>query len=416
MIIPQRLESEKKTKFGRHKWIWTKSSLFMARMTRRERLLATLRGEGVDRPAVNFYEIGGFSVDPNDPDEFNIYNAPSWQPLLELAENQTDITRMVSPVRAQSHLSWDGSDSAGIRDQFVEEKVWEENDSRFTRQTFKINGKELTSLSRRDKYLDTVWTVEPLLKNQDDVKLYLTLPDEVFEENINIAHCEEEEEKLGDTGIVMVDTEDPICAVAALFQLDYFTLFAFSEPDLCHRLLEKHARYIHKRTEVVAREFPGRLWRIYGPEYVTEPFLPPNLFDDYVVKYTGPMVDQIKKYGGFVRIHSHGRIKNVLPYIAKMSADAIDPIEPPPQGDVDLRYMRRTYGKQLALFGNIEVTDIENMPSDIFRKVVKQAIADGTSGEGRGFVLMPSSAPYGRKISDRTFRNYQIMIEEVENL
>jgi len=388
----------------------------MTQMTRRERLMATLKGEVVDRPAVNFYEIGGFSVDPNDPDEFNIYNAPSWQPLLELADNQTDITRMVSPVRAQSHLSWDGSDNAGLRDQFVEEKVWEENDSRFTRQTFKINGKELTSLSRRDKYLDTVWTVEPLLKNNNDVKLFLTLPDEVFEENINIAHCEEEEKKLGDSGIVMVDTEDPICAVAALFQLDVFTLFAFSEPDLCHSLLEKHARYIHKRTEVVAREFPGRLWRIYGPEYVTEPFLPSNLFDDYVVKYTGPMVKQIKSYGGFVRIHTHGRTKNVLDYIAKMGADAIDPIEPPPQGDVELGYMRRTYGKQLVLFGNIEVTDIENMPSDMFRKVVKQAIADGTSGEGRGFVLMPSAAPYGRNIPDLTFRNYQIMVEEVESL
>lgn len=388
----------------------------MTRMTRRERLMATLKGEIVDRPAVNFYEIGGFSVDPNDPDEFNIYNAPSWQPLLELAENHTDVIRMVSPVRAQSHLSWDGSDNKGIRDQFVEEKVWEENDSRFTRQTFKINGKELTSLSRRDKYLDTVWTVEPLLKSPDDAKLFLQLPDEVFEENINIAHCEEEENKLGDIGIVMVDTEDPICAVAALFQLDIFTLLAFSEPDLCHRLLEKHARYIHKRTELVAKEFPGRLWRIYGPEYVTEPFLPSNLFDDYVVKYTGPMVEQIKKYGGFARIHSHGRIKSVLDYIAKMGADAIDPIEPPPQGDVELTFMRKAYGKQLVLFGNIEVTDIENMPSDMFRKVVKQAIADGTSGEGRGFVLMPSAAPYGRNIPDLTFRNYQIMVEEVEKL
>jgi len=40
-------------------------------MTRRERLMATLRGEPVDRPALNFYEIGGFQVDPSDPDQFN---------------------------------------------------------------------------------------------------------------------------------------------------------------------------------------------------------------------------------------------------------------------------------------------------------------------------------------------------------
>jgi len=87
-------------------------------MTRRERLWATIKGERVDRPALSFHEIGGFVINPDDPDEYNIYNSPSWKPLLELAENETDIIRMVSPVRAQSHLAWDGSDHTGIRDQF----------------------------------------------------------------------------------------------------------------------------------------------------------------------------------------------------------------------------------------------------------------------------------------------------------
>jgi hypothetical protein len=385
-------------------------------MTRRERLTATLRGEAVDRPAVNFYEIGGFLVNPDDPDEYNIYNSPAWRPLLDLAENQTDLIRLVSPVRAQSHLSWDGSDNVGIKSQFVNEKTWEENGSRFTRQTFMIQGKELTALTRRDKNLDTVWTVESLLKTIDDIKLYLQLPDEIFEERIDIAHLVQEEEKLGDRGIIMVDTEDPVCAVAALFSLEDFSVFAFTEQDLCHKLLEKHSRYIHKRTKTVAREFPGRLWRIYGPEYVTEPLLPAPFFKDYVVQYTGPMVRHIKDYGGVVRIHSHGCIRNVVDYFIDMGADATDPIEPPPHGDVELKYMRENYGKKLVLFGNIEISDIENMPSEQFRKMVRKSVTDGTTGEGRGFVLTPTSAPYGRSISELTYRNYQIMIEEVERL
>ncbi len=386
----------------------------MRSMTRRERLTATMKGEPVDRPAVSFYEIGGFLVNPDDPDEYNIYNSPSWKPLLDLAESKTDIIRLVSPVRAQSHLSWDGSTNIGIRSQFVNEKSWEENGSRYTRQTFLIRGKELTSISRRDKNLDTVWTVEYLLKNIEDVKLYLELPDEIFDENIDISHLEEEEKKLGDKGIIMVDTEDPVCAVAALFTLEDFSLFAYTEPELCHRLLDKHARYIHRRTQKVSGDFPGRLWRIYGPEYVTEPLLPASFFDDYVVRYTGPMVRQIKENGGMVRIHSHGRIKNVADYFIQMGADATDPIEPPPHGDVELKYMREKYGKQMVLFGNIEISDLEHMPSELFRNVVKKSIADGTSGEGRGFVLTPTSAPYGRTIADLTFRNYQIMVEEVE--
>ena len=68
-------------------------------MTRRERLMATLRGEAVDRVAVNFYETGGMLVDPSDPDEFNVYNSESWRQLLNLAEEQSDLIRMRSAVR-----------------------------------------------------------------------------------------------------------------------------------------------------------------------------------------------------------------------------------------------------------------------------------------------------------------------------
>ena len=50
-----------------------------------------------------------------------------------------------------------------------------------------------------------------------------------------------------------------------------------AEPALFHQLLEKMARSIHRRTEQVSRLFPGRLWRIYGPEYATPPYLPDHI-------------------------------------------------------------------------------------------------------------------------------------------
>ncbi|KPL10307.1 MAG: hypothetical protein AMS26_21595 [Bacteroides sp. SM23_62] len=135
-----------------------------------------------------------------------------------------------------------------------------------------------------------------------------------------------------------------------------------------------------------------------------------------MVRYDNPMVEMIHRYEGFVRIHSHGNIKGILDYIAEMKADAIDPIEPPPQGDVELGYVRQKYGNQMVLFGNLEISDIENMPSDMFREVVRSSIKAGTEGAGRGFVLMPSSSPCSRDISEPTLRNYQIIIEEIHNL
>jgi len=382
-------------------------------VSRRERLMATLCGKPVDRPAVNFYEVGGFRIDPSDPDEFNVYNDPSWQPLLRLAEEQTDLIRMRSPVRSRSHeldILPCRPDAGNPLDEFFSVDEYVEDGYSFKRITMKVGGRTMTELTRRSPEVDTLWTVEHLLKNPEDLKAYLELPDEIFAEDVDVTGLVEEDRKLGESGIIMVDTEDPICAAASLFSMEDFTVVALTEQKLFHRLLEKLSKHIQVRTEKTAKAFPGHLWRIYGPEYATEPYLPPNLFKEYVVRYTGPMVKTIQKHGGFARIHCHGRIRAVLDYIVEMGAAAIDPIEPPPQGDVELEYVRSKYGRGLVLFGNLEIADIENCEPGEFEKIVEKALIDGTSGKGKGFVLMPSSAPNGREITPRMMANYQTMI------
>lgn len=364
--------------------------------------MATLRGEPVDRPAVNFYEVGGVGADPNSPDPFNIYNDPSWKPLLDLAEKQTDLIRMVGPQIKSS------SDS-GPSDNFSSESYMD-NSSLYTRTRVEAAGRTLTTLSRRDPHVATVWTIEHLLKDTDDLKAYLSLPDGGSTCEVDVSNLLEAEKEVSDKGIVMVDIADPICHAASLFSMQDYTVTAFTEPKLFHALLERIARGIYPVVEQVAKEFPGRLWRVVGPEYATEPYLPPRLFEEYVVRYTQPIVQSIKKYGGYPRIHCHGRIKSALPYFVQMGATGTDPIEPPPQGDVELDYVRREYGRDLALFGNIEASDIENMDPAEFEKVVAKTLRDGTAGEGKGFVLMPSSCPYGRKITAQTMANYETMV------
>jgi uroporphyrinogen-III decarboxylase len=370
-------------------------------MTRRERLMATLHGRPVDRPAVSFYEIGGFDIEPRDPGPFNIYNDPSWQPLLALAEEQTDLIRLRTP-RLQCPAN-----------PFFTTETREDGGARLTRTTVRVNGRTLTSLTRRDREVNTIWFLEHLLKDLDDLKAYLEIPDEVFAEEVEVANLIDEDRRLGDRGIVMVDTPDPLCLAAALFSMEDYLVVAFSEPGWFHRLLEKTARVLHHRTAVVAREFPGHLWRIYGPEYASEPFMPPRLFEEYVTRYTGPMVDLVQRHGGFVRLHCHGRIRSLLPSFVRMGVTATDPIEPPPHGDITLAEVRRDYGRDLVLFGNLEVTDLENMRPPQFEQVVARSLRDGTAGEGRGFVLLPSAAPYGRTITPTTLANYETMVRLV---
>ena len=320
--------------------------------------MATLRGEPVDRPAVNFYEIGGFIVDPDNPVESNVYNSPDWQPLLRLAEEHTDIIRM---CRLRQVPAGDN-----CRDDFFKADRYFEDGSRFDKTTLTVAGRTMTALSRRDPGVDTIWHLEHLLKSDEDLRAYLALPDECFACEPDVPDLEAQEAGLGDRGIAMIDTGDPMCASASLFSMEDYTIIAMTEQALFHELLDKHARVLHQLAEGAAKRFPGRLWRIVGPEYASEPYLPPTLFEEYVTRYTGPMVESIQKHGGFARIHSHGRLQNILPHILKMNPMGLDPVEPPPQGDMELADIRRECGRELVLFGNLEATDIENMETSEF--------------------------------------------------
>ena len=387
-------------------------------MQPRARLMATLKGETVDRPPLSFYELNGLDENPGGKDPFNIYSHPSWAPLIELTRERTDriVMRPVgfkgAPADPLAELTfrrtWVESEGVGFPNSEVP------TGRQFTHSTITYAGCTLTALTRRDMDVNTVWHLEHLLKNSADLQVYLQLPQPEFGGEPDIALVLAAEQAIGDSGIVMIDLADPLCLAAELFDMSNYLVVALTEPALFHRLLDRFAAIIYPKVEAVARALPGRLWRIVGPEYASPPFLPPRLFREFVTRYDTPIVQAIQRYGGFARMHSHGRLKLILDHILETGCDGLDPIEPPPQGDMELSEVRQRYGEQLVLFGNLEVSDIENLPTVEFERKVKAALEQGTTGNGRGFVLMPSSCPYGRVLSPLTLQNYRRMVEIVE--
>jgi uroporphyrinogen-III decarboxylase len=375
-------------------------------MTRRERLMATLRGDPVDRPAVSFYEINGLTQKSDDPDPFNIYSHPSWRPLLDLARNHTD--RIV--LRGVAFDSISPDPLTGLT---REETTLVGGSRRITR-TIAAGRRTLTTRTRRDCDVNTLWTEDHLLKDADDLQAFLALPAPATDGRVDPSGVLATEAALGDTGIAMIDTPDPLCLAASLFDMAEYTVIAMTEPVLFRRLLDRFAATLLPKTEAVAKALPGRLWRIFGPEYAAPPYLPPALFREYVCSYVTPMIQSIQRYGGYARIHSHGNLRAILDDIVAMGPDGLDPIEPPPQGDVELAYVRQKYGRNLVLFGNLEASDIENLPTAQFAEKVRRALDEGTAGNGRGFVLLPSACPYGRVLSKLAMKNYEKMVELVK--
>jgi hypothetical protein len=376
-------------------------------MQRRDRLMTTLRGQPVDRPAVSFYEINGLDERADDPDPFNIYSHPSWAPLIELARERTDRIVMRSvPLRATP---------ADPLAELTTTETWFVDGTRYTRRTIRHGRYAFTAVDRRDPDVNTTWRIEHFLKGPDDLRAWLALPEPPqVSGDPDTSSVLAAEMALGDSGIVMIDTADPLCLAADLFSMGDYTVAAATEPVLFQRLLERLAAILWPKTEAVAAALPGRLWRIYGPEYASVPYLNPRFFREYVVCYDTPMVQAIQRHGGFARLHCHGRLKAILDDIAATGCDGLDPIEPPPQGDIDLRTVREKVGRQMVLFGNLEASDLENLPTPEFEGRIRRAISEGSAGAGRGFVLMPSACPYGRVLSPLALANYRKMVGVVE--
>jgi uroporphyrinogen-III decarboxylase len=157
---------------------------------------------------------------------------------------------------------------------------------------------------------------------------------------------------------------------------------------------------IHNYLEHLLQKGAVTMYRICGPEYATPPYLNPREFDKLVKSYDVNLVNLLHRYRGYARLHSHGKVKRVLPIIKEMEVDAIDPMEPPPDGDVELHEARKILGTRTVLIGNIEERLFEIGHKTDIEKQVKKAISQAaTTGE---FILcptaMPISTPLRRKI------------------
>jgi len=358
-------------------------------LTSRERLLKTLNREPIDRIPISTYELTPYGADP-------WYEAqPSYRELLKFIAEKTDILCLWDQP-AQNACAWE-----------EEFQRWSENESFFERYILHTPKGDLTRLTRRDANLNTLWTVEPLLKTLEDAEAYFALPWDFG--GMDMTRYRQIEARMGDRGLMLCDTLDPVCALAYGFGFESFMIYAWQERERVKKcmdaVLERLLIELRHKLELGA----GPIWRIYGPEYISPPYFPVEAFRELVAAYDKPLIDLIHEYGGKARLHSHGRVSRLLDIIVEMGADAIDPLEPPPQGDADLAEVKKKYGDRLILFGNIELSYLEYWEAGQIEDYVKRSIE--AAAKGGGYVIMPTAAPINAPLWEKTAQNYYRFIE-----
>jgi uroporphyrinogen-III decarboxylase len=122
-------------------------------------------------------------------------------------------------------------------------------------------------------------------------------------------------------------------------------------------------------------------YRIIGGEYATEQ-LGPSGFSALCKPFDSDMVSIIHKYSGVAYYHNHGDVSRFLEDFADLKIDALDPLEVPPYGDVDLADAKRRIGDRVCLVGGLDDMEVlesmdEATVKELGRRCLEMAGPDG---------------------------------------
>jgi uroporphyrinogen decarboxylase len=217
------------------------------------------------------------------------------------------------------------------------------------------------------------------------------------------------DQELGDHGIIMDGLADPLYMAADLMEFGEYTVWALSETEHFARTVEiMHERCMENLRRNLAANVSD-LYRICGPEYATPPYLPPELFDRFVTPYVKEMVDLLHGKGAKARFHCHGKIGQVLDMIAATGADATDPCEAPPDGDIELADIKKRVGDRLCLCGNLQLKLLEHGSKEQVGQAVKACMR--AAKKGGGYIILPTAGPINTPLAKKTEENYIAFIE-----
>ena len=364
-------------------------------MTRRERMLAAIRHEPVDRIPHATYNLNPYADNQHTRDE-------TYATLLDKVRATAGVwckTRGRGPVVAQRELT--------------EEIVEGSGDDR-TRTTIIHTPKgDLRSFSRIPESKPGR-VLAPLIASNEDVEKYMSIPYETPE--WDMAGVREEIDALGDAGVAWVMYTEPFSATSALYDFEDFCLRCAIDPKPIRKFIDWHAERAKESLRLLTEACEGMtcVFHTGGVERCTPPMLSPQLFAEVITPNLTEMTRIIHDAGFLAGVHCHGRVRHVLPEIVKAGTDALEPIEPPKQGDITLAELMEQAEGKLCLIGYIQDQEFYTAkPGDMAKRVEEiRRVVDGRTG----YVMTPTCTPFEHPCSETYQRNYMEWLDAAEAL
>jgi len=137
--------------------------------------------------------------------------------------------------------------------------------------------------------------------------------------------------------------------------------------------------------------------------YNTGPWLSPRMFGEFVTPFLARLTQGYRDMGFYVIKHTDGNIMPILDQLVETKPHALHSLDP--QAEIDIAEIKRLYGDQLCLIGNVNCglldtgTDEEVIES--IRYALRHGMPDG------GYIFSTSNCIYtGMRLS-----RYELMLD-----
>jgi uroporphyrinogen-III decarboxylase len=244
-------------------------------------------------------------------------------------------------------------------------------------------GELSTSVWLSDKQLPP-YVEEHLLKKPEDIRALLSIPFEPFDitpQWVQDQYCDTDDRCV----IIWNVALSPASMIYDYAGPENFSIWSIENRELLTEAIEELARRRLLMVDAMVKVGAGPIFTTYGHEEFIPPLQSPQNFREFILPYEKQFCDRVHNHGCYVLSHSHGRVNAFLEEFAETGTDALDPLEPPPMGDVDLADAKRRIGSKVTLVGNIQTHDLMTAPTDYVRRIVKECIKTGKP-DGRFFL------------------------------
>ncbi|MFC1479408.1 uroporphyrinogen decarboxylase family protein [Planctomycetota bacterium] len=288
--------------------------------------------------------------------------------------------------------------------EFVEKLEVEDLGEKRTRHTFLLHTPkgDLRYVYDLEEGIETSWDREKPIKSAEDVEKMLSVPFS-FEkpDSSEYEPFRKHREEMGELCIGGSGVNSMVAMLCGMMSFQLLLEWVITEPGLIKGLADAWLERTSAKVEFLLSQGVGPFWHFNGVERASPPMMGPKQWEDLVVPYDGKIMQMIKEKDpeSKINVHCHGRVGTLLDSFIEMGADALDPMEPPPQGDIELGEAKKHAGGRLTFYGNMEFVDMETCTPDQIEEKIRKAIEEGGKEHT---ILFPSATPHEKQTEQFT--------------